>query len=272
MKSNSFFIILFGLVLFISCSKDKDLERDDRPKSDVFIPEYDNKAFGVYRGLIYDPSGYYMVELKPTGSMITLVYSTAVTGLEQNKLILTSNTKLLPNNNVKNLVFENEEYGIKVVFNVDANGSNPAINIKFGDNGIISTIIKEVTTHPSYFLTGSWDLKKDGIQIDGSDNVIFTFSETEGGQAFFFKSHELRPDGYFNVIDEIHTKYRVHHFSKVAVDEFQLALLPDSASVAPKKNIDTLIIPFNGKYKYNFEMELEDAVLNIGVSSPFMLI
>lgn len=255
-----------GIILITSCSKEKDKERDDRPKSDVFIPEYDNKAFGVYRGLINNPGGYYMIELKSEESKITLVYATSVTGLEHNNLVLTNSTKLLPENDVKNLLFENEEYGIKVNFSVDADGSNPEISIRFMDEEKITTIIKEVTTHSSYFLTGAWDLKKNGVQIGGSDNVIFTFSETQGGEVFFFETKEYLPDGSFIPID-VHTKYRVHNFSKVSSDEFSITLIPTSSSLVPKKDIESIVIPFKGKYKYNFEMTLDDAILSIGVSS-----
>lgn len=155
------FIIGVSLLLFISCSKDKN--NPGNPDTPVAKSRFDNSNYGIYKGVIAGSTGTILVDIKNNDNSVYA--SVKLNDPVEGGLVYTYTTTQTVEQN-KEIAIEFKNASGSFTFSVAANGANPAvtdISIPAHPNaGIV--IIKE---------TSSMLVKCFEGTFTGTDNGIF---------------------------------------------------------------------------------------------------
>lgn len=160
---------IFTATVFVSCKKDK--EDPSGGNSDVLIEANDSKALGKYSGIIINPSGYYTIELRSSGSKATVVF-------DGKTYVLDGQGTIEEGKSIANYTFQKD--GIKVTFGVGADGKSPKVKIDIPGHEVYATINKETTKYETKSYIGSikdvaTDMIIDQVAVTISNGIVSGF-------------------------------------------------------------------------------------------------
>ncbi|GAB3420042.1 hypothetical protein [Niabella aquatica] len=115
-------LLLLAIISIAGCSKE-----------DNSSARYDKNSLGSYSGVLVGSSGYITIELKSTGATVTIVFDDAT-------YQLSSAIALQPGTKVTGYTLQKD--GVKVVMDVNADGSVPQVAVTIPGHDVTAVVFK----------------------------------------------------------------------------------------------------------------------------------
>lgn len=162
------FFYLVACVMFISCSKDDDKKEDGNTQTAKAT--YDNKNYGIYKGVFVGSTGNILINFKNDGA--TLLASLVIDG---KSYTYTSTSTTTEGANSTITFRNNNDY---FDFTVKADGSSPIVtNIHIsGHSNAVVQILKEESSAQAYCYEGTFT-EQGG---NGTLNLVIKKDKVEG--------------------------------------------------------------------------------------------
>lgn len=172
MKITFFKICLLLCILNLAgCSKDKTDKED--------IKKYDHSSLGKYSGVLVGSTGYINIDLMETGGKVTIT-------IDNTNYDLSSTVPISPGTKITGYTMQNGQ--VKIVLNINADGSVPQVEVIIPGHNITAIIYKITSTEAVVNYLGTYKLTPDVTKPDDWASWNFNLT-TKGTQATAILGH-----------------------------------------------------------------------------------
>ncbi|MGJ7030020.1 hypothetical protein [Niabella hirudinis] len=156
------FALLFVLAGMAGCSKNSDSKDNNNPA------KYDKSSLGSYSGVLVGSSGYITIDLKPAGASATIVFDDIT-------YQLSSSVAIPAGTNVSGYTLQKD--GVKIVMNVNADGSVPQVAVTIPGHDVTAVIFKVTSAVAVENYTGTFSgTDAASPEYNNSGTLNFTIS------------------------------------------------------------------------------------------------